>query len=134
MIENAWYVFNEIIIEYYVSWWSSIMYVFGIPVFIIAFWVDGWNLTDIIYDTDAYHLGLEWIQDSYIHNTSQIIKYHYMRWCINYPGSGSTNVFVKTLIFFGQWILDVLTLVSGLIGNTIFLPIGLYWILLEIII
>ena len=70
MIENAWYVFNEIIIEYYVSWWSSIMYVFGIPVFIIAFWVDGWNLTDIIYDTDAYHLGLEWIQDSYIHNTS----------------------------------------------------------------
>ena len=116
------------------------MYVFGIPIFVIAFWVDGWSLTDILYDTTSYHLGLEWIQDSYIHNTSKIIEYHYMRWCINYPGNGTTNVFVKTLIFFGQWILDVLTLLSeysglsGFIGNTIFLPVGLYWILVEIII
>ena len=58
-----------------------------------------------------------------------------MRYAIEYPLSDSIEpMFVKTLIFFGVWILDVLTLLSGVISNTIGLPLEIYFILVEIII
>ena len=57
-----------------------------------------------------------------------------MRYASGYPTNGVDDVFVKTLIFFGVWILDVLTLLSGVVSNTIGLPLELYFLLVEIII
>jgi len=57
-----------------------------------------------------------------------------MRYASDYPTNDVSDVFVKTLIFFGVWILDVLTLASGVVSNTIGFPIQLYFILVEIII
>ena len=57
-----------------------------------------------------------------------------MRYAVGYPSNDVNDVFVKTLIFFGVWILDVLKFLSGAISNTIGLPLEIYFILVEIII
>lgn len=57
-----------------------------------------------------------------------------MRYANGYDGDTIDNVFVKTLIIFGVWILDVLTLLTGVISNTVGLPIELYFILVELIV
>jgi len=101
---------------------------------VIVMWTQGWNLSDINYNQTAWDLGLEWIQDSYINNFTKKVEYHYMRYAVDYPTNTAEDGFVKTLIFFGVWILDVLTLLSGVISNTVGLPLELYFILVEIII
>ena len=56
-----------------------------------------------------------------------------MRYAIEYPTNNSEDTFVKTLIIFGVWCLDVLTLLSGVISQTIGLPLEAYYFLVEII-
>lgn len=123
VVYNEWYYFNTAMIAYYDAWWKSIMYVFLAPVWVIVFWLNGWSLGTINYDVTAYNLGLEWMQDNYINNFTKEVEYHYMRYATGYGTDGIDDVFVKTLIIFGVWILDVLTLLSGVISNTIFLPL-----------
>ena len=54
-----------------------------------------------------------------------------MRYASDYPTNDVDDVFVKTLIFFGVWLLDVGTLLSGVISNTVGLPFELYFILMT---
>jgi len=133
-VSNEWYYANIALIEYYTKFWWSFLNVFLAPIWLIVMWTQGWNLSDINYNQTAWDLGLEWIQDSYINNFTKKVEYHYMRYAVDYPTNTAEDGFVKTLIFFGVWILDVLTLLSGVISNTVGLPFELYFILVEIII
>ena len=57
-----------------------------------------------------------------------------MKYAASYPGTTAENMFVKTLIFGGVFCLDVLTLESGLISNTVGIPFEVYYLLVELVI
>ena len=52
LFKNTWYTFTIALVEYYLSFWKSFMYVFGFPIFLIEFWVWKWRLSSITYNQD----------------------------------------------------------------------------------
>ena len=78
LVQQEWYAGTTALIEYYLSYWKSWLYVFGFPVFLLEFWVWKWNLADIIYNQDLYYFGVEWMQDNYLNNFEKMVEYHYM--------------------------------------------------------
>ena len=123
-IETPAGVIVTLIYDYYYNWWYSIIWVICGPVMNIMAMASAWDPTKLNYNRDAEGFSLSFVTNFYLDTFHYIMVWHWTRWMFWFDVADrpTDTASINTAQFFLGgllWIWDVITLLSGVIGNTL---------------